>query len=243
MAVGLFFVFLKLGRKLRFWRVVTRWQSSWMTRETWCVALVYGSLMASWAWPAAVWDVFMAAGGVGFLWCQAKILHSSRGIPAWRHESVPALLTLTGLLEGAGLLTLTLVLWRMTGMNAGEMAVSSAVMQACGAAMAACAVAMAVLWPRYAAAVQEETAGRLQTLTRWIGLTGHWPALLAGMMMLLQPANPLVHVVALTASVAVVATGALLKFQLVVRAALFQGTRIPSSSGSIWKASPTAITP
>src|SRR5690606_24219874 len=34
MAVGLFFVFLEIGRKLRFLNVLRRPQTSWMTRET-----------------------------------------------------------------------------------------------------------------------------------------------------------------------------------------------------------------
>lgn len=243
MATGLFFVFLKLGRKLRFWRVITRWQTSWMTRETWCVALIYASLFVSWAWPGQLWDALVAVGGAGFLWCQGRILHASRGIPAWRHDAVPALLTLTGLLEGAGWMTLVLVLLLTAGMPLGEAASPTALFQACGATLALCGGAMAMLWPRYVREVSEETAGRLESMSRWLGPAGHWPAVLVGLWLMVDPAHPLALGAALLVSVAVVTTGALLKFQLVVRAAHFQGTRIPSGPGRTWKNAPTAMNP
>ncbi|MEO7403809.1 MAG: 4Fe-4S dicluster domain-containing protein [Burkholderiales bacterium] len=39
MAMGLFFVFLKIGRQARFWRAVMRPQTSWMTRELYAVVV------------------------------------------------------------------------------------------------------------------------------------------------------------------------------------------------------------
>ena len=108
MAVGLFFVFLKIGRKARFLFVLLRPQSSWMTRETWCVALIYAALAVSYAWPQYVHGalVWLALGAAGFLLCQARILYASKGIPAWRAPLIPALVIASGLAEGLGLLAL-----------------------------------------------------------------------------------------------------------------------------------------
>lgn len=106
MAVGLFFVFLKIGRKLRFLYVLLRPQSSWMTRETWFVALFYPALFAVWFWPQAWLHGVVGMAGLGFLICQARILHKGVGIPAWRAPLVPWLLFFTGLLEGSALLLL-----------------------------------------------------------------------------------------------------------------------------------------
>ena len=60
MAVGLFFVFLKIGRKARFIRVLMRPQSSWMTRETWCVGVFYPAVAAGTLWPHPALDLLAA---------------------------------------------------------------------------------------------------------------------------------------------------------------------------------------
>jgi len=103
MAVGLFFVFLKLGRKLRFLYVLLRPQSSWMTRETYCVALFYPAVAAGLIWQHPALYALSAAAAAGFLICQARILHASKGIPAWRAPLVPWMMIFSGLFEGLGL--------------------------------------------------------------------------------------------------------------------------------------------
>jgi phenylacetyl-CoA:acceptor oxidoreductase subunit 2 len=40
---------------------------------------------------------------VGYLYCQARMLHASRGIPAWCQKELPLLIVATGLAEGTGL--------------------------------------------------------------------------------------------------------------------------------------------
>jgi len=106
MAVGLFFVFMEIGRKKRFLYVLLRPQSSWMTRETFCVALFYPALAADWLWPQPWLHALVGTAAAGFLVCQARILYAGKGIPAWRAPLVPWLLLGSGLLEGAGLLAL-----------------------------------------------------------------------------------------------------------------------------------------
>ena len=117
MAIGLFFVFLEIGRKLRFLYVLLRPQSSWMTRETYAVALIYPALLLDMAMPHAMLHGLVAAAAAAFLYCQAKILHDGKGIPAWRAPLIPAMLVATGLLEGTGLLAAFLA---VTGFGAGH---------------------------------------------------------------------------------------------------------------------------
>jgi len=109
MAVGLFFVWLKIGRKFRAWRAIFRPQTSWMTRELYAVAIFYPSVLVGLLWqhPAA-----FAATGISaliFLLCQAKILHMAKGIPAWRAPLIPLMIIASGLLEGLGLAALLAV--------------------------------------------------------------------------------------------------------------------------------------
>src|SRR5262249_45125104 len=100
MALGLFCVFLKIGRKLRFWRAVSRPQTSWMTRELYLVAAFYPAVIANLLWPNAWLSLAGGALALAFLYCQAKILHQARGIPAWRVPLMPWMIGATGLLEG-----------------------------------------------------------------------------------------------------------------------------------------------
>lgn len=215
MGGGLFCVFLKLGRPLRFWRVIMRWQSSWMSRETWCVGLIYAALLLGQLSPSATSDALVALGAAGFLWCQGKILHSSRGIPAWRHRLVPVLLASTGVLEGAGWLTLVAV---ATGQ-------ASAVATW---ALVAASAAMLHLWPTYARELHQDTAGKLDALRRPLALWGHGLPLLGGLALLLAGTPGLW--LGTAAAAAAIACGAILKYQLIVKAAHFQGVRIPSGS-------------
>ena len=104
MTLGLFFVFLEIGRKLRFLYVLLRPQSSWMTRETYAVAVLYPALALDVVWPHPVLHAVVALAGAAFLYCQAQLLFAGKGVPAWRAPLVPWLIAASGLLEGAGLL-------------------------------------------------------------------------------------------------------------------------------------------
>jgi phenylacetyl-CoA:acceptor oxidoreductase subunit 2 len=110
MAVGLFCVFLEIARKFRFLNVLRRPQTSWMTRETYVVALFYPTLLADLIWPTGILHLAVAIEAAAFLYCQARILAAGRGIPAWRAPLMPWMLIATGLLEGAGLLAVATVL-------------------------------------------------------------------------------------------------------------------------------------
>lgn len=100
--LGLFCVWLEIGKPWRSINVFFHARTSWMTRE----ALVVPPLFV--AGGAAIFldprFIFLAAVlAAVFVYCQARILHASRGIPAWcQNETVPLILA-TALAEGTGL--------------------------------------------------------------------------------------------------------------------------------------------
>ena len=108
MGVGLLFVFAEIGRKARFLYVLRRPGSSWMTRETYAVAVFYPAVTADLLWPSPVLHAVVALAAATFLYCQGRILHAGKGIPAWRVGLVPWMLIASGLYEGVALATLGL---------------------------------------------------------------------------------------------------------------------------------------
>ncbi|HXP30274.1 MAG TPA: NrfD/PsrC family molybdoenzyme membrane anchor subunit [Stellaceae bacterium] len=101
---GLSLVWLEIGRPWRFLHVFFNPQTSWMTRE----ALIAPPLLIALA--AAAWHGGAALAAVAallalaFVYCQARMLRGSMGIPAWREPLIVPLALATGLAEGAGVL-------------------------------------------------------------------------------------------------------------------------------------------
>jgi phenylacetyl-CoA:acceptor oxidoreductase subunit 2 len=99
--LGLFCVWLEIGRPWRAINVFFHPRTSWMTRE----AMLAPPLIAASA--AAVFDIrfviLAALFAAGFLYCQARMLHAARGIPAWCQKEVVPLILATGIAEGTGL--------------------------------------------------------------------------------------------------------------------------------------------
>lgn len=213
-ATGLFFVFLKIGRKLRFWRAVSRPQTSWMTRELY-VALLFFPTTALAVWSASR-PLFVAAALLAgaFLYCQAQILQRARGIPAWRAPLIPAALLWSGLLEGWGLLCIALVALG-TQIGAG--------LPALGLVLAA---VHGLVWRRYvksaaANGIAPLSRAVLQRLLLPVHLMSHvLPALLAVLALMLPASRwwalPLAGGFA-------VAGGATWKFGVIVKASHTQG--------------------
>ena len=100
--LGLFCVWLEIGRPWRAINVFFHPRTSWMTRE----AMLVPPLMVAGA-AAVLIDVrfvlLAAVFAAGFLYCQARMLLASRGIPAWCQKEVVPLILATGIAEGAGL--------------------------------------------------------------------------------------------------------------------------------------------
>lgn len=100
--LGLFFVWLEIGRPLRAPNVLVHVRTSWMSREALAAGALFllgAGLAADMPWRA--WPTAVAA--AVFLYCQARLLGAARAIPTWRHPLTAPLLMLTGLTEGLGL--------------------------------------------------------------------------------------------------------------------------------------------
>lgn len=101
-ALGLASVFAELGRPLRAANVVINPRTSWMSREALAAPLLLGCALAAAAGYASL-AYAAAAFALVFVYCQGRMVHAARGIPAWRAARVPALFVTTGLAEGFGL--------------------------------------------------------------------------------------------------------------------------------------------
>lgn len=107
-ASGLCAVWLEIGRPWRALNVFRHPQRSWMSRESYAaVVLAFVIPVAAWleatrstAAPSALLVALVAA--LAFAWCQGRMLHAARGIPAWRSPAIPTLIVATALAEGAG---------------------------------------------------------------------------------------------------------------------------------------------
>lgn len=114
--VGLFCVWLEIGRPWRALNVFRQPQRSWMSREAIVAALLFPvTAAAAFVWPMLVWAA--AALALAFVYCQSRMLTAARGIPAWRAGIVSPLVVVTGLTEGMGLFVASAPA-RGIGMNA-----------------------------------------------------------------------------------------------------------------------------
>ena len=234
MAVGLLFVFLKLGRKLRFLYVLLRPQSSWMSRETYAVAAFYPAMAADLLWPSAPLHLLVAVAAAGFLYAQARILHAGKGVPAWRVPLMPWMLVGAGLYEGIAILALV------------HLALPGAVPPLLLAAGAGLAVANAILWVAYVTGAHAAGIGPLSrrvlgALTPWlIGIGYAVPFLVYGLL-LMQAAPPFAVIVLGVA--AALAGGVSWKTVLVTRACHQQGFALARwpRRGSGSRAAPSSL--
>lgn len=220
-AIGLFFVFLKIGRQLRFWRAATRWQSSWMTRELYAALVFFPSVLVSLLAPGPLPFALASIAAAAFLVCQAKILHLARGIPVWRAPLVPWMIAISGLFEGWAGLVLG------TAAPGAGLPVTGPALAAAGAVLAAL---NALLWRTYVRAARAQgvppLARRvLDRFTPSLHLLGHLVPFALAVAAWLAPvaATPLLAV----GAVAAIAGGASWKFTLIVRAGYTQGFDLP----------------
>jgi phenylacetyl-CoA:acceptor oxidoreductase subunit 2 len=149
MAAGLGFVFFKIGRKLRALYALRRPQSSWMTREIYAAAAFYPLLALDLWRPHLALHALVGLAALGFLYCQARILFASKGVPTWRARLIPGLLVASGLYEGIGLAAIGLAFLSSTRI-AGDLTAGFGVVMA---------VVTANLWCRYRATLKDQGAG------------------------------------------------------------------------------------
>lgn len=210
---GLLCVGAEIGRPWRALNVLRNVRTSWMSREAALAPLLLGSTALALAGSgAAAWLALAAA--LGFLYCQARILHAGRGIPAWREAATVPLMVTSGLAEGAGLYAaLALVFARPSAAVCLGLAVLLALRSAFG-----------VVWRRRVArglrgaALHSLAHGRVASR-----FAGPLPLVLAFAALLHPLAPGWVGTLQLLAGVLAVAGGAWFKFVLVTRAAFNQG--------------------
>ncbi len=236
MAVGLFCVFLEIARKFRFLHVLRRPQTSWMTRETYVVALFYPTLLADLLWPAEILHLALAVEAAAFLYCQARILPAGKGITAWRVPSMVWMLLATGLLEGAGLLAIVAALLP-------ELAGTASVAAAVGIVMVAF---NAFLWRGYCDTAEAEgiaplARDALAAITPALHLIGHGlPFFCFALFLWVWPELP--FLIAL-AGIGAVAGGAWWKVTVITKACHQQGFALPKvpQRGSGSRAAPARM--
>jgi phenylacetyl-CoA:acceptor oxidoreductase subunit 2 len=208
--MGLTAVWLEIGRPLRALNVYLNAATSWMTREAMMAPFlfVFGAAAVLFNSPAAFWIAGLL--GLVYVYCQARMLHANKGIPAWRHASCIGMIVATGLAEGAGLLCAGALYWPG--------------LASFGFLLAALLAVRLLAWRKYLASLHSTgvPVGTSKALNAvdvpfvWLGHAA--PAVLgvaAGLGGL-----PLLAVLA---GVLAVATGGWFKYTLVCRAAFTQG--------------------
>ena len=113
--LGLFMVWLEIGRPWRFLHVFFHPQTSWMTREGSVGTLLFPLAIAGLIWDIPALVTLAGLLGLTYLYCQGRILLASKGIPSWREPAVLPLIIATGLCEGSGLLLLTMYIMASAG--------------------------------------------------------------------------------------------------------------------------------
>lgn len=225
---GLSMVWLEIGRPLRALNVFFHPQTSWMTREALLALplLTLGALAVlldqpfvflpfQAHMPVAVLAATAAILGLAFLYCQARILHASKGVPAWSEPALQPLIVITGVAEGLGLLLF------LTALAAPPpvWAVPAAIIAV---------LARAGAWDYYRQRLKTRApapaVAALDRISVPVHLLGHaLPAALLVCVLLF----PSTHALAAVAGLALAAVGAWIKFAVVTRAAFTQGFSIP----------------
>jgi phenylacetyl-CoA:acceptor oxidoreductase subunit 1 len=215
---GLFLVWLEIGRPWRFINVMFNPNTSWMSREAMAGLPFFVSGLAALWFDSAALAVLTACVGLVFVFCQARMVQASRGIPAWREPASIPLLLLTGLTEGGGL-------FLAAGLAFPELAAHSPVVPA---AVLVLLAGRWWAWRAYLTALTTNPApqGSIAAL-RAIGLPfvvgGHLlAAALVVLGLFVEPAVPLLAAGGLLAF----AGGWLFKFSLITRAGFNQGFAI-----------------
>jgi phenylacetyl-CoA:acceptor oxidoreductase subunit 1 len=228
-ALGLFFVLLKIGRPLRAANVLRQPQRSWMAREAWAAMAFFPLAALAW-WSAQAPVVGLAgAAALAFLLCQGMILFGAKGIPAWREPLIVPLIVATGLAEGGGLLLTLLVFTPLPAPTAQLAAVVVVLL----------AAARGWIWRRYVRLLESKGAPSrtlevFADMRPWVhpfGLALPVAVILAGFIPTIDPALPFA-----LGGLAAFAAGWLVKFVLVTRAGYNQGfalEHIPRGHGVV----------
>jgi len=218
MSLGLGAVFLEIGRKARFLLALRRPQSSWMTREVYAAAVFFPAMFLDLLSPHAYLHSLVALTALAFLYCQARILHAGRGIPAWRVPLIPWMLIATGLLEGTALLAVLTLFWE-TMLAGATLAVFGMVLTALNA----------VLWYQYRRSAAQQGIGplarmELRRVTSWLYMIGHGGPVMCFCLALVSGVNAGAWFA--LGGIGALAGGAMWKITVITRASHQQGFRL-----------------
>ncbi|MBX7233247.1 MAG: dimethyl sulfoxide reductase anchor subunit [Caldilineales bacterium] len=224
--LGLFFVWIKLGRRLRAAYVILNPRTSWMSREALFAGGMGALTLAGLVVQSPPLTLAAALFGLGYLFSQAQMFQTSRGIPAWRQPAITPLFFLTGLAEGGGLFALVALIF------GGAAAWTTA-------ALLLLVAARWLAWARYFQQIAAPGAVPVRSLeilsaTRRLFVSGGHiaPALLLLLALAAQAALPVAAaLLAALAGLLMIASGWYFKFNLITRAAFNQGfalTRTPA---------------
>ena len=210
---------MEIGKPWRAINVVFHPQTSWMTRESLVAAPLFVFALTA-AWSGALWLVAIAAVLAAlFLYCQARILKASKGIPAWREPAIVPLVIATGLAEGTGLAIAALV-------ASGNLATRWLI-----AALVVMLIVRDLMWRQYRRALAGTGApkGALEVLGSFstpFSIAGNWA--LVVLLLAAIPEYGAANALAFLAGIAAAVAGWLLKFTIVARAAFNQGFALPA---------------
>jgi phenylacetyl-CoA:acceptor oxidoreductase subunit 2 len=220
--LGLFCVWLEIGRPWRFINVFFHLHTSWMSREA-TVALVTFLLAAAGVYSRSAGIALLGGlSGLAFLFCQGRILQASKGIPVWRERAIVHLMVSTGVCEGVAVLC-------------GVQAVVGDATRVSAALLGVLVLVRAVSWRVYehrllAQWLPEGLAGNLAQNRAMVVYAGTLvPLVLLAIDFVLPPAGDAAHspgwrnLAVLAASVAALAAGWYTKWNLITRASHMQG--------------------
>jgi len=217
-ALGLTCVWLEIGRPWRALHVFFNARTSWMTREAFAGIALFGVTVAAFFRPGDWMEVALGLFALLFAWCQAMILRTSKGIPAWREPRVIPFILATALGEGAALAVVLAVAYNMPSALAYGL-------------LALALLARAAAWTVYVASVAPKLRGAPQAalvavtpVLLWIGT---FAALALAALAAALPRH-FAMLLALAAAAAAIGAGWHAKRTIVTRASLNQGFSLPN---------------
>jgi phenylacetyl-CoA:acceptor oxidoreductase 26-kDa subunit len=216
-AGGLFSVALEIGRPFRSLNVFRNPFTSWMSREAWVALLVLPFGAAAFWYQSEILLLLAAVAAGLYLYCQARILKASRGIPAWRVAEIIPLIIATGLIEGAGLVLICGIVFSSLSYHPATPAFLIMVL--------VLLAIRALAWRKYFHVLRNNapvgTVEALQKVNLPYFLLGDLLPMLLILTALL--ADRFVAVLTLNAFALMLAAGWLIKFIIVTKAGYYQG--------------------
>ena len=215
--LGLLCVLAEIGRPFRSINVLRHAQTSWMTREAIIAPFLFITGAAAFLTGGGLLAVAAAIFAAAYLYSQARMLQASKGIPAWRHKASIPLMLATGIVEGSSLATLLSLLHGIQP-------------PALTALLLLSLLARRLFWKRYVEALENDGApeAALTVLRRLRGPLENYGQTLPELLLLIaivfvsDQAWPIA-----AAALIGVASGWVLKFTLVTKAAYNQGFALP----------------